>query len=430
MIVRLALFPALLAFGALSLAEGCAPAGTGAPAAGIPVSRTAGEPVPSATTLTWQTRTADGTRAAVAVAGADPSALPALRMPAMTRDRWTSFLSVRVMSENKPGSADYPPVLGSYRLEGDIIRFEPRFPLEPGVRYRAEFDPVRLHALAQTLSPRSGLEETKHSSTTRLVAEFSPPKKAAQSTTEVAEVYPTSTTLPENLLRFYLHFSAPMSRGEAYRRIRLLDARGIPVDSPFLELDEELWSHDGKRFTLLFDPGRIKRGLRPREEAGPILEAGKSYSLVIDRDWPDAMGNPLKAEFRRSFKVGLPDGTSPDPEAWKVDSPRANTQDPLLVRFPEPLDRALLDRLIAVQSSAGEDVPGRITVAGGETIWRFTPTHPWRAGDYLLVIGTDLEDLAGNSVARPFEVDLAGPISQRVATEKMTLPFRIGPALP
>jgi len=351
-------------------------------------------------------------------------------MPAMTRDRWTSFLSVRVMSENKPGSQDNPPLLGSYRLEGDIIRFEPRFPLEPGVRYRAEFDPVRLHALAQTRSPRSGLAETEHTSTTRLVAEFSPPKKAAQSTTEVAEVYPTSTTLPENLLRFYLHFSAPMSRGEAYRRIRLLDAKGMPVDSPFLELDEELWSNDGKRFTLLFDPGRIKRGLRPREEAGPILEAGKSYSLVIDRDWPDAMGTPLKAEFRRSFQVGRPDDSSPDPKAWKVDPPRADTQYPLLVGFPEPLDRALLDRLIAVRASTGEDVTGRISVAGGETIWRFTPTHPWRAGDYLLVIGTELEDVAGNSVARPFEVDLAGPISQRVATEKMTLPFRIGLGLP
>jgi len=375
----------------------------------------------------WRTRTADGSRAAVEVAGADPFALPALRMPAMTRDRWTSFLSVRVMSENKPGSEDNPPLLGSYRLDGDIIRFEPRFPLEPGVRYHAEFDPVRLHTLAQTRSPRSGIAESKHSSTTRLVAEFSLPKKPAQSTAEVAEVYPTSTTLPENLLRFYLYFSAPMSRGEAYRRIRLLDAKGMPVDSPFLELDEELWSSDGKRFTLLFDPGRIKRGLKPREEAGPVLEAGKSYSLVIDRDWPDAMGTPLKAEFRRSFQVGRPDDSSPDPKTWKVDPPRVNTQYPLLVRFPEPLDRALLDRLIAVRASTGEDVPGRISVAGGETLWRFTPAYPWRAGDYLLVIGTELEDMAGNSVARPFEVDLAGPISQRVATEKVTLPFRIGP---
>jgi hypothetical protein len=43
------------------------------------------------------------------------------------------------------------------------------------------------------------------------------------------------------------------------------------------------------------------------------------------------------------------------------------------------------------------------------------------------VVGTELEDLAGNSIARPFEVDLAGPISQRVMTETVSLPFQIAP---
>jgi len=348
----------------------------------------------------------------------------------MTRDRWTSFFPVRVVSEAEPGSDASPPLLGSYRLEGDVIRFAPRFPLEPGIRYRAEFDPVKLHSLSRGLSPRLGLADQTPASTTKLVAEFSLSRKPAHSTTEVAEVYPTSTTLPENLLRFYLYFSAPMSRGEAYRRIRLLDAKGMPVDSPFLELDQELWSNDGKRFTLFFDPGRIKRGLKPREEAGPILEAGKSYTLVIDRDWPDAMGSPLKAAFRRSFQVALPDDSSPDPKAWNVESPRENTQEPLLVRFPEPLDRALLDRLIAVQGSTKQDVPGAVSVGGGETIWRFTPANPWRSGAYLLVIGTELEDVAGNSVGRPFEVDLARPISERITTETCALPFRIGPGPP
>ena len=143
-----------------------------------------------------------------------------------------------------------------------------------------------------------------------------------------------------------------MSRGEAYRRIRLLDAAGKPVDDPFLELDEELWSPDGTRFTLLFDPGRIKRGLKPREEVGPVLEAGKSYYLVIDRDWLDADGKPLKAGFRKTFRVGPPDETSPDPKTWSVRPPAPETRDPLEVRFPEPLDRALLDRLIAVRDGA------------------------------------------------------------------------------
>jgi hypothetical protein len=345
----------------------------------------------------------------------------------MTVDRWTSFLTVRVVREEGAPSRDTPLLLGSYGVDGPIIRFQPRFPLEPGVRYRAEFDPVRLHELVRALSPRSGLAEGTPASTRKLVAELAIPVRRAPPTTTVLGVDPSGATLPENLLRFYIRFSAPMSRGEAYRHLRLLGATGKPVDAPFLELGEELWSGDGTRFTLLFDPGRIKRGLKPREEVGPVLEAGKSYELIVDRDWPDATGRPLERGFRKVFRAGEPDQTSPDPKTWSVRSPRARTRDPLEVRFPEPLDRALLERLIAVREAAGQPLPGQVAVSDEETTWRWTPRDPWQPGDYRLVIGTELEDVAGNSIARPFEVDLTGPISRRIVPETVVLPFRVDP---
>jgi hypothetical protein len=55
-------------------------------------------------------------------------------------------------------------------------------------------------------------------------------------------------------------------RGEAYEHIKLLDAKGKPLEEVFLELGEELWDPEMKRFTLLFHPGRVKKGLVPREE--------------------------------------------------------------------------------------------------------------------------------------------------------------------
>jgi hypothetical protein len=64
-------------------------------------------------------------------------------------------------------------------------------------------------------------------------------------------------------------------------------------------------------------------------------------------------------------------------------------------------------------------------VGDAERRWQFAPGEPWHEGDYRLVIGADLEDVAGNSVARPFEVDVAGPISGRVATTTLNLPFRV-----
>jgi hypothetical protein len=370
--------------------------------------------------VVWTARGGDPTRAVVEVIGADPAALATLQ-GLDAPERWRPVLSVKVLREGD--GLDIPPLLGRYGVEGGILRFEPRFPLEPGVRYRAAFDPARLRAL----SPLLILGE-KAPSTPRLIADFSLPEPSRQPIATVTAVYPSASALPENLLRFYIHFSAPMSRGEAYRHIRLLDAAGKPIADPFLELDEELWSGDGKRFTLLFDPGRIKRGLKPREEVGPVLEAGRSYELVVDAGWRDAAGNPLKSGFRKRFRAGVPDETSPDPKTWAVHVPGPGTRDPLVVRFPEPLDRALLDRLMAIRDDSERPVMGQISVSDSETVWHLTPDTPWRPGLDRLVIGTELEDVAGNSIARPFEVDAVGPISRRITSETVTLPFRIGAA--
>jgi hypothetical protein len=411
-----------LAIGAILLVEGIVPASEGAHP-----DNPASEPKTNAPTLQWKTGGVDRTSAAVEVAGIDPSTVSALRSADVTFERWTSFLTVRVVREPPDETKTPPPLWGSYRAQANVLQFVPRFRLEPGIRYRAEFDPLKLREVVRALSQSKKGEQADRQpvSSTKLVAEFSIPQRPERRTSTVTAVHPSGEILPENLLRFYIHFSAPMSRGEAYHRIKLLDATGKPVADPFLELGEELWSNDGTRFTLLFDPGRIKRGLKPREEVGPVLEAGKSYCLVIDRDWPDATGNPLQTEFRKSFRAGSPDDSSPDPKTWSVRLPRANTRDPLEIDFPEPLDHALLDRLITVQNSDKAVLPGQSSVVRDETRWRFTPKSPWGTGDYRLVVGTDLEDVAGNSIARPFEVDVAGPISRRVAAETITLPFRI-----
>ena len=115
----------------------------------------------------------------------------------------------------------------------------------------------------------------------------------------MAQVYPTADRLPENQLKFYVVFSAPMARGGVYRHINLLDERGKAVDLPFLELDQELWDKSAQRLTVFCDPGRIKRGLKPREEFGPVLVEGKRYTLVIDTGLEDANGNPLKERFQK-----------------------------------------------------------------------------------------------------------------------------------
>jgi hypothetical protein len=293
------------------------------------------------------------------------------------------------------------PVFGEVRAEKGGLVFEPRFPFKPGVEYRAVFE-----------SKGRRVEQT-----------FRLPSPPSSPPTVVRAVFPSRDVLPENLLKFYLHFSAPMSRREAYDRVHLLDASGKKVELPFLEIGEELWDRAGTRLTLLFDPGRIKRGLKPREDSGPALEEGKSYTLVIDAGWPDAEGRPLKEGHRKPFKVGAPDDRQPDPKSWKVLAPKAGSKEPLAVQFEESLDEAMLHRSLAVLGPDGKTVDGKIEIALQETLWSFIPAAPWKEGKHALAVDAVLEDMAGNSIDRPFEVDVVRPVDQAIKSKTIRLPF-------
>lgn len=329
-----------------------------------------------------------------------------------TAEQWQALFAVYVDQGPQHTQKDQLPMLGSYDVENDRIFFEPRFPLTPGTRYLAVLD------LGQ-LPSHQGVRYAK------MEQRFEVPRPTPAAMTVVSHVYPTRALLPENQLKLYLHFSAPMSQGEAYQHVHLVDASGKDVEAPFLRLDEELWDPAGQRFTLFFDPGRVKRELKPREELGPSLVAGKKYTFVIDRDWPDAKGNPLKEAFRKTFEVGPPDEQQPDPAQWKLQPPVAGTTEPLRVSFPEPLDHALLHRMVWVVDGQGRRVPGTVTVSDEETRWSLTPEKPWTAGKYRLVIDATIEDLAGNTIAKLFEVDVFKSVGRQITTETVERPFEV-----
>jgi hypothetical protein len=200
-------------------------------------------------------------------------------------------------------------------------------------------------------------------------------------------------------------FSASMSIGEARDRVRLVEANGRRVEGAFLELQEELWDPTRRRLTLLFDPGRIKRGLRGHEELGAPLRAGHRYRLEIDGGWRDGRGRPLGSGFSHELVVGPDDREAPEPSTWHLDPPSGATA-PLIVRFAEPLDRALLASRMAVEDAAGRRLTGTIAVDDGDRRWQFTPSEAWRPGPHQLRVAPDLEDVAGNSLRRLFDADL------------------------
>jgi hypothetical protein len=301
------------------------------------------------------------------------------------------------------GAGDVPPLSGSYAIENGSLVFHPRFPFSDGVLYRAVFHMPGSAAPVERV--------------------FEGPPRPTVPTARVEQIYPTADVLPSNQLRLYIYFSAPMSQGEAGAHVHMLDDHSKVLPGVFLP-GEELWDPSFQRLTLTFDPGRIKRGLTSNEAMGPPIVEGKRYALVIDRDWPDARGVRMTAEFRKPFRGGPSERHPPDPAQWKVAAPMAGTSDPVVLIFPEPMNYALLQRMIHV-SRLGRAVPGVVGVAKHETEWRLIPQKPWNAGEYNLVVDTGLEDLAGNRIGQPFDIDVFDRVTEHIATKTVSLPFVI-----
>lgn len=310
--------------------------------------------------------------------------------------RWNPSATFEVFA----GTGDVPPLMGSQQVSAGRLIFTPRFPLGPGMTLRAVLR-----------EPGKPAHEVK----------FETARRAPSPPAHVVRIYPSVDVLPENQLKLYIEFSAPMARGEAWKRLHLIDDKGARVEVPFLEIDQELWDPEGKRLTALFDPGRIKRGLASLDEEGPALEEGRSYTIRIDREWRDANGVVLERGFEKRFRVGAQDREPPETSTWRIVAPRVGTTDPLVVQFPEPMDYALLLRLLQVPR-----VDGRASVGPNEKEWRFNPVQPWQAGQYEVVADTWLEDLAGNRLGRPFDLDTFEHVTKTVERKTVSLPFRVG----
>ncbi len=348
--------------------------------------------------------------------GLSEATASALRDAQLDQDSWTSLLRVAV---HRPDSdpVGTPPILGDYEVGADdVVRFRPMFPFDPGREYIVTFDRNTLPDAA---------DEGNHVPVTAVVAL---PRPDIEPTTVVASVFPSGSRIPENQLKLYLEFSAPMSHVDGLEHIRLLDHAGHEVDEPFLPLGSVFWDYGYQRYTVFFDPGRVKRGILPNEELGRPLTAGQSYTLVVETTWPDAQGMPLKEELQKKFTVGPEDTTPIDPWSWRLRVPAAGTTQRFVVSFPEPLDHGLLRRGLAVEDSGGGPLEGDVEITNWETRWSFTPSRSWQAGAYSLVALSILEDLAGNRIGVPFEIDVFERIDDQTEQEFYRIPFEISPA--
>jgi outer membrane protein assembly factor BamB len=302
----------------------------------------------------------------------------------LTQQQGEAILTLALLTDNAktPG----PSMFGKYARSGNKLTFRPRFAFRAGATYRA-----RLQAAGKTTS-----------------LDYRVPMPADKAPPRLVKIYPTADVLPANHLRFYLYFDRPMRGGtELFKHLILRDQKGKEIDAPWL--NDEIWDEDNNCLILYIHPGRIKWGVELRESMGPVLHEKQSYSLVVRGEWTDLDGNKIGKDTIKRFRTTGEDRTRIELRKWKLTAPKAGTRDAVTLAIPRSIDYRSLQTGLTVRNSKGRVVAGTVASGKGEMSWRFTPMQPWQAEAYRVSVNPDLEDVAGNTPARPFDMDLLTP---------------------
>src|ERR1019366_7254870 len=189
-------------------------------------------------------------------------------------------------------------------------------------------------------------------------------------------------------------------------------------DDPWL-LDE-IWDEENHCLIIYIHPGRIKWGVDLRELLGPVLHEKRQYALVIRGVLTDLDGNKIGKDIVKKFRTIPEDRVRIDLSQWKLTPRQAQSREPLTLTLPKSIDHRSLQRFLSVTDDKGERIEGAIAIGKDEKTWQFTPDQPWQARGYRLDIDGDLEDAAGNTPLRPFDMDLQSP---KLAPQKLRLEF-------
>ena len=340
-----------------------------------------------------------------------------LQTQKLTKTDWKKIFPVYTKGE-RPDTLDKPNIIGSYFIKNKTLYFKPRFFWVDDLEYRTEL----------RLAPLAALAKQGNIDTQTVIAHIFSLDPIQTPPTLVTKVYPGASKLPANILKMYIYFSAPMSRRQSKKFVKIIDKNGTIVSNVFLPIRQELWNNNRTRLTLFFDPGRIKRGLRPHREQGNPLQPNQQYQLVIDKQWKDAYGKALKTGFSKEFSTIAADRTQPAPAKWSVQTPETSTTKPLKIRTLQSLDHALVQRYLQITDAKGNDIAGTLKTSANEQVIHFTPAKNWQPGKYTLNIDTRLEDLAGNNIRQLFDVDMQQKKTDKKVAKVFRLHFKVGKA--
>src|SRR5688572_27450940 len=132
----------------------------------------------------------------------------------VAEDSVSEIFSIHLL---KPGTQ--PAILGEYKTENEGVTFQPLVPFTPGLKYAVKKRGVTLR-------------------------EFEIPALNAKDSPKVLAIYPSQDSLPQNLLKIYIHFSKPMREGQSLQHLTLVKEKSDTMQGTFLDLDPELWNYE------------------------------------------------------------------------------------------------------------------------------------------------------------------------------------------
>lgn len=325
--------------------------------------------------------TPDGRRIVAHLPADVAGKLPAGRL---TQAQGETFLTLSLLADNT--KAPGPSMIGNYEHVRNELTFTPRFPLSAGATYRAS---LNIGGTIRSL-------------------DYSVPMLAGKAPPRVVKIYPTADVLPANHLRFYIYFDRPMRGGkDLFKHLAIVDEKGKEIDEPWLV--DEIWDEENNCLILFIHPGRIKWGVEQRVLMGPVLHEKRSYALIVRGEWTDLEGNKIGKDTIKKFRTTPEDRVRIDLSDWNLTAPAARTRDPLTLTLAKSIDYRSLQTGLTVTNAKGEIIPGEVTIGKNEMAWHFTPARPWQTGPYRVKVSPDLEDVAGNTPSRPFDMDLLTP---------------------
>ncbi len=226
---------------------------------------------------------------------------------------------------------------------------------------------------------------------------------------QVVSISPAARSIPANTLRLYVTFDHPARGVISTRDLRLLDDAGRTIDGAFMDFGQDLWSPDGRRLTVLFDPGRVKRGVEGDGESAAPLQVGHSFTVEVSGK-------------RFHYQVTPAVRTAINPQTWRLALPKAQSREALTVTFDREMDDALLRDQLEVEDARGRLQAGQTTTSSSGRVWSWRPMRGWHTGDYRLVVGSSLEDVSGNRVGEALDHEVGSPDAAR---ESVAVPFTV-----